>query len=52
VGVAVGSFVGVGVMVAKMVGLGVTTGCCLVGVGSTLMTNPIVILSTMSRLST
>jgi hypothetical protein len=52
VGVLVGSGIGVGVLVARMIGVGVAFNRFSVGVGSTLMTNPIAILSTMSRLST
>jgi len=52
VGVVLGSSVGVGVDVVKMMGVGVTTVCCVSGVGSTLRTNPIAILSTMIRLIT
>ena len=50
VGVALGS--GVGVEVARMIGVGVATVCCVVGVGSTLRTNPTAILSTMITLIT
>jgi hypothetical protein len=52
VGVALGSGVGVGVDVVKMMGVGVTIVCCVLGVGSTLRTNPIAILSTMITLIT
>ncbi len=47
-----GSGVGVGVDVVKMMGVGVATVFCVVGVGSTLMTKPIAILSTIMRLIT
>ncbi len=47
-----GSGVGVGVGVAKMIGVGVATLCGSDGVGSTLRTNPIAILSTMIKLIT
>jgi hypothetical protein len=46
------SEVGVGVIVAKITDVGVATDGCGVGVGSTLMTKPITMLSTMIRLST
>jgi hypothetical protein len=51
VGVVAGSWVGVGVMVAKMIGVGVGIDCCLVAPGKALMTNPIAMLSMIIKLS-
>jgi hypothetical protein len=50
-GVAVSPCVGVGVIVAKMIGVGVGTDCCLFDPGNALITNPIAILNIMIRLS-
>jgi len=50
-GVSVSSWVGVGVMVANITGVGVVLERSVAFEGSTLITNPIVILSTMIRLS-